>query len=76
MTYPVHGTEFLTKRLKEHRCRLGLAPSYVAKVLDISVDDLEHYEYGRKPITTEALIKFAGLYRVSPSYFLGGLPVI
>ena len=75
MTYLTHGTDILTKRLKAHRYRLGLAPGYVAKALDISVEDLEHYEYGRKPITREELIKLSNLYRVSPSYFLGGLPV-
>ena len=71
----MHGTEYLTRRLKAHRYRLGLPPSYVAKALDISVEDLEQYEYGRKPLATETLIKLANLYQVSPSYFLGGLPV-
>ena len=75
MTYLTHGTDILTKRLKAHRHRLGLAPAYVAKALDISEEDLEHYEYGRKPIAVEELIKLSNLYRVSPSYFLGGLPV-
>jgi len=75
MTYLKHGTDILTKRLKAHRYRLGLASSDVAKALDISVEELEHYEYGRKPITVEELIKLSSLYRVSPSYFLGGLPV-
>ncbi|NBX69706.1 MAG: XRE family transcriptional regulator [Proteobacteria bacterium] len=68
----MHGTEYLARRLKEHRRRLGLASDYVAKALDISVEDLEHYEYGGKPITKEDLIKLADFYRVSPSYFLGG----
>ena len=74
-TYIDYGTEYLSKRLREHRRRLGLPLSYVSKVLDIPVKDLEEYEYGHKPITTEELSKLATLYKVSPSYFLGGIAV-
>ena len=73
--YINYGTEYLNRRLREHRCRLGLAINYVAKVVDISVKDLEQYECGQKPITTEELSKLASLYKVSPSYFLGGIPI-
>lgn len=38
--YVDYGTEYLSRRLREHRCRLGLALAYVSKV-DISVKDLE-----------------------------------
>lgn len=74
-TYINYGTEYLSKRLREHRRRLGLALNYVAKVVDISENDLEQYEYGQKPMTTEELSKLANLYKVSPSYFLGGILV-
>lgn len=74
-TYINYGTEYLNRRLREHRCRLGLALNYVAKVVDISMKDLEQYECGQKPITSEELSKLASLYKVSPSYFLGGIPV-
>ncbi len=74
-TYVTYGTEYLSKRLREHRYRLGLALSYVSKMLNISIDDLQQYEYGQKPITTEELSKLAHLYQVSPSYFLGGIPI-
>ena len=74
-TYINYGTEYLSKRLREHRRRLGLALNYVAKVVDISENDLEQYEYGQKPMTTEELSKLATLYKVSPSYFLGGIAV-
>ena len=74
-TYINYGTEYLSKRLREHRRRLGLALSYVAKVVNISVNDLEQYEYGQKPMTTEELSKLANFYKVSPSYFLGGILV-
>jgi transcriptional regulator with XRE-family HTH domain len=74
-TYITYGEEYLSKRLREHRRRLGLALRYVAKVVDISVSDLEQYEYGQKPITTEELLKLANLYRVNPSYFLGGIAI-
>ncbi len=73
--YVDYGTEYLSRRLREHRCRLGLALTYVSKVVDISVNDLEQYEYGYKAITTEELSKLANLYKVSPSYFLGGISV-
>lgn len=74
-TYVTSGTEYITRRLREHRSRLGLALTYVAKAVDISVEDLTHYEYGRKPITQEELQKLANLYHVSPAYFLGGSPL-
>ena len=73
--YVTYGTEHLMRRLREHRYRLGLALSYVAKAVGISVDDLQLYEYGQKPITREELLKIANLYRVSPAYFLGGVPL-
>ena len=74
-TYISYGTEYLTKRLREHRRRLGLPLNYVSKVVDISMNDLEKYEYGQKLITIEELSKLANLYKVSPSYFLGGISV-
>ena len=70
-----YGTEYLSRRLREHRRRLGLALEYVSKVVDISVNDLQEYEYGQKLMTTEELSKLANLYKVSPSYFLGGISV-
>ena len=73
--YVNYGTEYLTKRLREHRRRLGLPLNYVSKVVDISMNDLEKYEYGQKLITIEELSKLANLYKVSPSYFLGGISV-
>ena len=73
--YITHGTEYLTRRLREHRSRLGLALDYVAKALDISAEDLTQYEYGKKPITQKVLQKLADLYHVSPAYFLGGSPL-
>jgi len=73
--YITHGTEYLTRRLREHRYRLGLALTYVANAVDIPVEDLTQYEYGRKPITQEELLKLANLYHVSPTYFLGGSPL-
>ncbi len=73
--YVTYGTEYLCRRLREHRCRLGLALGYVSKVVDISVKDLEQYEGGYKAITTDELSKLANLYKVSPSYFLGGICV-
>ena len=74
-TYVSYGTEYLTKRLREHRRRLGLPLTYVSKALDIPMNDLEQYEYGLKHITTEELSKLANIYKVSPSYFLGGISV-
>lgn len=74
-TYIDYGIEYLSKRLREHRCRLGLPLNYVSKVVDIPVKDLEQYEYGYKRITTEELSKLATFYKVSPSYFLGGIAV-
>ncbi len=74
-TYINYGTEYLSRRLREHRQRLGLALGYVSKVVDISVNDLQEYEYGQKLMTTEELSKLANLYKVSPSYFLGGISV-
>lgn len=59
--YVNYGTEYLSRRLKEHRCRLGLALIYVSKVADISVNDLEQYEHGSKLITTEDLSKLSNL---------------
>jgi len=73
--YVVYGTESLMRRLREHRFRLGLSLNYVATTADISADDLTQYEYGKKPITQEELLKLAKLYKVSPTYFLGGLPL-
>ena len=73
--YVNYGTEYLTKRLREHRRRLGLPLNYVSKVVDISMNDLEKYEYGQKLITIEELSKLANLYKVSPSYFPGGISV-
>ncbi len=74
-THIHYGTEYLSRRLREHRRRLGLALSYVSKVVDIPIKDLEQYEYGCKLMTKEELSRLANLYRVSPSYFLGGIPV-
>lgn len=74
-TYVTSGAEYLTRRLREHRSRLGLALDYVAKAIDISAEDLTHYEYGKKPITQKELQKLADLYHVSPAYFLGGSPL-
>ncbi|MBY0461815.1 MAG: helix-turn-helix transcriptional regulator [Alphaproteobacteria bacterium] len=74
-TYVVYGTESLMRRLREHRFRLGFFLNYVAKAADISADDLTQYEYGKKPITQEELLRLANLYKVSPAYFLGGLPI-
>lgn len=74
-TYVTYGMDSLKTRLREHRYRKGLAIAYVAKVVGISVEDLEHYEYGKKPITKEVLLKLATLYHVSPDYFLGGSPL-
>ncbi len=74
-TYVTSGTEYLTRRLREHRYRLGLALTYVAKAVDISVEDSAYYEYGKKPITQKELQKLADLYHVSPAYFLGGSPL-
>ena len=51
-TYINYGTEYLSKRLREHRRRLGLHLNYVSKAVDIPVNDLEQYEYGYKRITT------------------------
>ena len=73
--YITHGTEYLARRLREHRSRLGLALDYVAKAIDISAEDLTYYEYGKKPITQKELQKLADLYHVSPAYFLGGSPL-
>lgn len=73
--YITHGAEYLTRRLREHRSRLGLALDYVAKAIDISAEDLTQYEYGKKPITQKELQKLADLYHVSPAYFLGGSPL-
>jgi transcriptional regulator with XRE-family HTH domain len=72
--YITHGSEYLTRRLREHRYRLGLGLAYVANAVNISVEDLTQYEYGQKPITQKELLKLANLYRVSPVYFLGGVP--
>ena len=74
-SYVISGVEYLTRRLREHRSRLGLALDYVAKAVGIPVEDLTQYEYGRKPITQEELQKLANLYGVSPAYFLGGAPL-
>ena len=74
-TYVSYGVEALKKRLKAHCYRMGLDLSYVSKSAGISVEDLECYEYGEKPITKEDLVKLATLYQVSPSYFLGGVPL-
>lgn len=74
-TYVTYGIDYLKKRLREHRYRIGLAADYVAKAIGVSVADLECYEYGQKPITKEALLKLATLYQVSPDYFLGGDPL-
>ena len=74
-TYVTYETEYLNRRLREHCCRLSLPLNYAAKVVDILVDDLHIYEYEQKPITQEELSKLANLYRVSPSYFLGGISV-
>lgn len=74
-TYVTYGMDYLKRRLREHRYRIGLAANYVAKAVGISVEDLEQYEYGKKPITKEALVKLAKLYQVSPDYFLGGVPL-
>ncbi len=71
--YITHGTEYLTRRLREHRYRLGLGLAYVAEAVNISVEDLTQYEYGEKPITQAELLRLANLYRVSPVYFLGGV---
>jgi len=73
--YVTYGDEYLKRRLKEHRYRMGLALSYVSKSVGIPVEDLESYEYGEKSITKEDLVKLADLYQVSPSYFLGGIPL-
>jgi len=73
--YVTHGTEYLTRRLREHRYRLGLALTYVANAVDISVEDLTQYEYGKKPITQKELQTLADFYHVSPAYFLGGSPL-
>ena len=73
--YITDGMEYLNKRLREHRHRIGLAVDYVAKAIGISVEDLERYEYGKKPITKDALLKLSALYEVSPAYFLGGSPL-
>jgi len=73
--YITYGTEYLSRRLREHRFRLGLSLDYVAKAVDISAEDLTHYEYGKKPILQEELLKLANLYQVSPTYFLGGSPL-
>jgi len=74
-SYVTSGAEYLTRRLREHRSRLGLALEYVAKAVGIPVEDLSQYEYGRKPITQEELQKLASLYGISPAYFLGGAPL-
>ena len=74
-SYVTFGAEYLTRRLREHRSRLGLTLDYVAKAVGILVEDLTQYEYGRKPITQEELQKLANLYGVSPAYFLGGAPL-
>ncbi len=73
--YIKYGTEYLNRRLREHRYRMGLALSYVAKAVDICVEDLRQYEFGQKPITDEELTRLAKLYQVSPSYFLGGISI-
>lgn len=72
--YVTYGIEFLNIRLREHRARLGLALMYVAKAVGISAEELQQYEYGKKPITKDALLKLSKLYQVSPAYFLGGIP--
>jgi len=74
-TYATYGVGALKKRLKAHRYRMGFDLSYVSKSAGISVEDLVCYEYGEKPITKEDLVKLATLYQVSPSYFLGGVPL-
>ena len=73
--YITDGMEYLNKRLREHRYRIGLAVDYVAKAIGIPVEDLECYEYGKKPITKDTLLKLSALYGVSPAYFLGGSPL-
>ena len=74
-SYVTFGLEYLTRRLREHRFRLGLGLDYVAKAVGIPVEDLSQYEYGRKLITQEELQKLAILYGVSTAYFLGGAPL-
>ena len=61
-TYIEYGTEYLSKRLREHRHRLGFPLSFVSKAVDIPIADLEQYEYGHKLITVEELSRVAHLY--------------
>ena len=74
-THIVYGSEYLSKRLREHRLRLGMPLSWVAGIVDIPEKNLEEYEQGAKSITKEELIKLSDLYQVSPRYFLGGISI-
>ena len=66
----------LNKTLKEARLRAGMVQEDAAKHLGITGASFSRMESGESSITTDRLIRLAGLYRVSAASILDGAVVL
>lgn len=58
-------------RLKEGREAAGLTLGQAARILELSVRDLEAIEAGKRSVQATELIKFSDVYAISVDWILG-----
>lgn len=61
----------VSEKLKKIRNELGYSQEYVATITGINRSSVAQIELGKRKITSDEIVAFCYLYKLSPEYLLG-----